>query len=110
MTPKIIENMKKSFEEASELDGYEDLTDADKGKIDTAWVDGKVADEDIPATARKADGAADGDDDDEEKPKKAKAAAPRKKKAADGDAEEKPKQKRTTKAKVGFLMRGEYRL
>lgn len=45
--------MKKSFSEASELDGYEDLKPEDQAKVDKAWEDGEVADEDIPPSARK---------------------------------------------------------
>lgn len=66
--------MKKSFENASELDGYEDLRPNDQEKIDKAWEDGAVADEDIPETARKPE--KEGDEEDaEEKPKKKKAPA-----------------------------------
>ncbi|KZP25671.1 zf-PARP-domain-containing protein [Athelia psychrophila] len=95
-TKMIIANMKKSFTEASELDGYEDLRPEDQEKIDKAWVDGHVADEDIPATAIKP--AKDGEEDEEEKPKKKR--APPKKKAVkadeddDEDEEERPKKKR----------------
>ena len=64
--------MKKSFESASDLDGYEELRSEDQEKIDKAWEDGEVADEDIPETARKPE--KDGDED-EEKPKKKKAPA-----------------------------------
>lgn len=94
--------MKNSFSESSELDGYDELTDEDKAKVDKAWEEGHVADEDIPDSARKP--AAEGDED-EEKPKKK--AAPRKKKAddADGDAAEKPKKARATKAKVSNVSR-----
>ena len=59
--------MKKSFESASDLDGYGDLTPEDAAKIDKAWEDGRVADEDIPESARKPD--------DGEKPKTKKAAS-----------------------------------
>ena len=38
--------MKNSFDEADELDGFEDLNDDDQEKIRKAWADGKVADED----------------------------------------------------------------
>lgn len=82
-TPKILANMKKQFEAASELDGYEDLKAADQAKVDKAWEEGHVADEDIPASARKpeadGDGDGEGDEDGEAKPKKKK--APAKKKA-----------------------------
>ena len=52
--------MKKSFSDASELDGYEDLKPEDQEKVNKAWEEGHVADEDIPESARKAD---DGEDD-----------------------------------------------
>ena len=87
--------MKKSFEEASELDGYEDLKPEDQAKVIKAWQDGHVADEDIPDSARKPV-----DEDGAEKPKKAKK-APAKKKAleSDGEPEERPRKKAVT-AKV----------
>lgn len=106
-TSKIIENIKKSFEEASELNGYDELRPEDQAKIDKAWVDGHVADEDIPETARKPvkddeGGASDPDKDKEKAKKKAKAAAAaaRKKKAAekaaasDEEDDDEPKKKR----------------
>ena len=59
--------MKKNFSEASELDGYEELKPEDQAKVDKAWEDGEVADEDIPPSARKEKN----DDSEEEKaPKK----------------------------------------
>ena len=67
--------MTKAVENAEDLDGYEDLRDEDKAKIDTAWEVGHVADEDIPASARKP---AKEDDDGEEKPKKKRAPAKKK--------------------------------
>lgn len=67
--------MKKTFESASDLDGYEELRAEDQAKVDKAWEDGAVADEDIPDSARKP---ADEDADEEAKPKKK---APAKKKA-----------------------------
>lgn len=114
--------MKKSFGEASELDGFEDLNDDDKAKIIKAYEDGQVADEDIPESARKPEGeekpkkkaggkkaakkdedAEEGEEEEaEEKPKKkaAKKAAKKKDEDADGEeevAEEKPKKARTSK-------------
>ena len=61
--------MKAQFEEADELDGFEDLNDEDQERIKKAWDDGHVAPEDIPETAKKGDGEEE-EDDDEEKPKK----------------------------------------
>ena len=58
--------MKKSFESASDLDGYEDLRPEDQQKIDLAWEEGHVADEDIPDSARKEES----EDDEDKKPKK----------------------------------------
>ncbi|KAF8886158.1 hypothetical protein BD779DRAFT_1407656, partial [Infundibulicybe gibba] len=52
-TKKIIENLKKSFEEPSELDGFDDLSAEDRAKIVEAWQTGAVADADIPDSARK---------------------------------------------------------
>jgi hypothetical protein len=87
-TTTIIINMKKSFSEADELDGFDELQPADQDKIRKAWEDGHVADEDIPETARKAQG----DDEEEEKPKKKRAPA----KKGEGEAA-KPKKARTSK-------------
>ena len=98
--------MKKSFDSASDLDGYDDLNDDDKAKVDLAWENGKVADEDIPESAKKAD-------DGEEKSKKKKASTKKKVRSLvicfrdhayvypqtdeDGADEEKPKKKETVK-------------
>jgi len=84
--------MKKSLDEASELDGYDDLKPEDKKKIDKTWEDGHVADEDIPESAKKPAG----EDGEEEKPKRKKAAP----KKTDEEGGEKPKRARPTKAKV----------
>lgn len=83
--------MKKSFPEADDLDGFDELEPADQDKIRKAWDDGHVADEDIPETARKPETADDADE--EAKPKK-KRASP--KKDDEGDVA-KPKKARTTK-------------
>lgn len=99
-TPKVITGMKAMFNEASELDGYEDLTPEDQEKVNQAWIDGKVADEDIPETARKPGGAAGEDDEEEEKPKKKRAAPKKKAEDANGDEEEKPKKKAAPKKKA----------
>lgn len=69
MTTKILSNMKNSFDEADELDGFDDLKDEDKERVQKAWAEGHVAPEDVPETARKADGE-EGDEDEDEKPKK----------------------------------------
>ncbi|PIL27746.1 transcription factor [Ganoderma sinense ZZ0214-1] len=68
VTSKIISNMKDSFNEADELDGFDELKDEDQERIKKAWEDGHVAAEDVPETAKKADG--DEEDEEEEKPKK----------------------------------------
>jgi hypothetical protein len=93
VTPTILKNMKKNFEDPAELDGYEDLKPEDQEKINKAYEDGHVADEDVPESARKPDA----DEEDEEKPKKK--AAPRKKKTDDDDGEEKPKKARAPRKK-----------
>ncbi len=68
VTPKIITNMKDSFNDADELDGFDDLNDEDQDRLKKAWDDGHVAVEDVPETAKKGDG--DEEDEEEEKPKK----------------------------------------
>jgi len=109
-TNKIIENMKKNFEDASELDGYEDLRPEDQEKVNKAWEDGQVADEDIPESARKApnnnSGGETDKDEAKEKAKKKKAAAAKKRKVEkdaapdlEDDEDEKPKKKRAPSKK-----------
>ncbi len=83
--------MKKSFSEADELDGFDELQPADQEKIRKAWEEGNVADEDVPKTARKAQG--DDGADEEAKPKKKRTTA---KKDDEGEAA-KPKKARTSK-------------
>lgn len=63
--------MKAQFENADELDGFEDLKDEDQERIRKAWEDGHVADEDIPETARKSND--EEEDEDDGKPAKKKA-------------------------------------
>lgn len=89
--------MKAKFSSPDDLDGFEDLKEEDQERVRRAWEEGRVADEDIPPTARKPTDAADGEDD-EEKPKKKRAPA-KKKVEAEGDSEEKPRRKRATKPK-----------
>ena len=90
-TTVIINNMKRSFTEADELDGFDELQPEDQDRIRKAWDDGHVADEDVPETARKPEKADDASDD--EKPKK-KRAPPKKDDAGDVA---KPKKARTSK-------------
>ena len=83
--------MKKKFEEASELDGYEALTPEDQARVIKAYQEGHVADEDIPESARKPA------DEGGEKPMKAG-----RKKADDDEGEpaEKPKKAMAGTSKV----------
>ena len=53
VTERIIENMKKSFDSASELDVFDELPEEEQAKVEKAWEDGRIADEDIPDSARK---------------------------------------------------------
>jgi hypothetical protein len=98
--------MKKSLDEPSELDGYDELKPEDQAKIVKAWQEGKVDPADVPESARKPEA---GDEDEEGGEKRKKKAAPKKapkKKADDAEEEEgveaveKPKKSRA-KAKVG---------
>jgi hypothetical protein len=84
--------MKKSLDEASDLDGYDTLNAEDKEKVDKAWIDGHVADEDIPESAKKPAG----EEGEEDKPKRKKAAA----KKTNEEGGDKPKRARVTKPKV----------
>lgn len=47
--------MKKRFNEASEVDSYNELRSEDKKKVDAAWVAGYVNPEDVPESAKKPD-------------------------------------------------------
>ncbi|KAF8521768.1 hypothetical protein BU17DRAFT_33599, partial [Hysterangium stoloniferum] len=76
-TPVIIAKFKDAFASADELDGFEELKEADQERVRKAWEDGRVAEEDIPATAKKTGDAGDAGEDNE-KPKK-KRAPPKKK-------------------------------
>ena len=53
VTPKIIENLKKRHAEASDIDGFEEISEEDQRRVEKAYEEGHVADEDIPDTARK---------------------------------------------------------
>ncbi|KAF9508129.1 hypothetical protein BS47DRAFT_1303166 [Hydnum rufescens UP504] len=83
VTPAVLSNMKKKHPEVEDLDGFEDLDDGFQAKIETAWQEGHVADEDIPDSARKGPDDTNEDEDDDKKKKTAskRKAAPRKKKA-----------------------------
>lgn len=74
VTTKIFSNMKEKFDAADDLDGFEDLNKDDQEKIRTAWEAGKVAEEDIPESAQKADGEGDEEEEDGAGKKKAKKA------------------------------------
>ena len=58
--------MKKSLNDPSELDGYDELKPEDQAKIIKAWQEGKVDPADVPESARKPSGAGDEDEGDEE--------------------------------------------
>lgn len=51
VTPTIIKNVKKKHSEASDVDGYEDLSEELQQKIDKAFEEGNVAEEDKPESA-----------------------------------------------------------
>jgi len=72
VTSKVLENLKSSFDEADEIDGFEDLTEEDQEKVRKAFAEGHVDDADIPDTARKpeSEGEGEGAEGEDEKPKK----------------------------------------
>ena len=88
--------MKTQVENASELDGFEDLNPEDQEKITKAWETGKVAPEDIPESAKKPQ---DEEGEGEEKKPKGKRAA----KKTDVEGEEKPKRVRKPKKVIIFV-------
>jgi hypothetical protein len=53
VTGRQLEHLLDKFDGPSDLDGYEDLSEADWAKISKARADGHVADEDVPGSARK---------------------------------------------------------
>jgi hypothetical protein len=53
VTGHQLEHLSGKFDSPSDLDDYEDLSEADRAKISKAWADGHVADEDVPGSARK---------------------------------------------------------
>ncbi|KAG9074557.1 hypothetical protein FS749_013863, partial [Ceratobasidium sp. UAMH 11750] len=90
VTDRILSGFKNQFDQADELDGFDELEDEDKERVRTAWAEGHVADEDIPASARK-------DKDDEKDKTKKKTTAKRKKdedNAEEEGGDDKPKKKR----------------
>ena len=93
VTPKVIENAKKSFENVKDLDGFEELKEDDQEKLKAAWEAGHVADDDIPPTANKSDG-----DGEEEIPKQR--ASEKKKEADNSKEDEKPRRSRGRRPKV----------
>ena len=58
--------MKKSLDDPSKLDGYDELKPEDQAKIIKAWQEGKVDPADVPESARKPAVAGDEDEGDEE--------------------------------------------
>ncbi|KAF8644006.1 hypothetical protein AX16_008722 [Volvariella volvacea WC 439] len=61
VTKKLIENMKRSLEDPSDLDGYQDLKLGDQAKVTKAWQEGHVDEIDIPASARNVANEGEGD-------------------------------------------------
>lgn len=84
-TPTIIQSVKTSYDAPSELDGYGELKDGEKEKVQRAWDEGEIPEDDKGVGEAVDTG------------KKA-ARAPRKKKEENGEA--KPKRARAKKAKV----------
>ena len=95
VTPKILSNIKAAIGDVDDLDGFDDLKDEDKERLRHAFQDGKVADEDIPPSARKPA------DEDGEKPKKKRAPAKKKAEAdTEEGGEEKPKKASASKSRA----------
>ncbi|KAL0079014.1 hypothetical protein F4703DRAFT_1742099, partial [Phycomyces blakesleeanus] len=53
VTPKVIENMKASLSDPSEIEGWDSLREEDVEKIEKAWEDGEIPEEDRPAKEEK---------------------------------------------------------
>ena len=98
VTPKIIENAKKSSDGAEDLDGFEDLSEEDQQKLKTAWEVGHVAEEDIPPTIKK-------EDDEEGKLKKRATRKMETEDEGEGEGEGKPRKARRKKLKVSRISR-----
>lgn len=101
ITAKQFENIKTDFDQADEVDGFEDLTPEDQEKFRKAFAEGHVAEEDIPETARK-EPELDEDGNPIESPKKGRGKGKKAKDADEnGDADEKkPKKKAAPKKKA----------
>ena len=97
-TTTIITDVKKSFSKVDELDGFNELLTAEQDKFRNAWEDGHVADEDIPETARKAEG--DVGANEEATPEKKHAPA----KQGDGGEASKPKKASRLYSQVLYLL------
>ncbi|KZT07996.1 zf-PARP-domain-containing protein [Laetiporus sulphureus 93-53] len=52
-TPMVIKHLKKSVEIADEIDGFHELLPEDQEKVQKAWAEGKIADEDVFKPAKK---------------------------------------------------------
>ena len=81
---KLVEKMKASYDEPSKIEGWDDLKEGEKEKVQRAWEEGQIPDDDKGAGEAVDTGK--------------KKAAPRKKK--DEDGEEKPKKARAPRKKV----------
>jgi len=51
ITPKVWTNIKKGYGAPEEIEGFNELNDADKEKFRKAWEDGKVDPADVPPSA-----------------------------------------------------------
>lgn len=50
-----MENIKRTFRDIEDLDGFEELDEEDQEMLRVAWEVGHVAEEDIPSTAKRLD-------------------------------------------------------
>ena len=100
--------MKESLGEAEELDGFEDLNDEDKARVQKAWEEGHVDPEDVPETQDASIAMTEEEEKELKKKQRAEKAKAKRaeKKAAEGgeddneeedEEEEKPKKKSAAK-------------
>ena len=82
-----MENIKRTFRDIKDLDGFEELDEEDQERLRVAWEVNHVAEEDIPSTAKRLDNKGMG--------AKQKELTPEKIRANDDDEDGKPRKRKS---------------
>ncbi|KAF8323756.1 hypothetical protein DL93DRAFT_2028364, partial [Clavulina sp. PMI_390] len=53
VTPQVLSNVRALIPKVAELEGYDGIGEENQAKLDKAWEDGRIADEDVPPSALK---------------------------------------------------------